>query len=449
MRTNIFSNFMSTDNDLCTPLISQEKIAQILVETSAMLKFDVKPILMLDLEQLMVVDYSELPLLTDCQKEYIGKHLRKSPLEPDDLAFFSLRSLFGTCWNPPESNDDLNKSAAFEFSLVATILRHSDELAGELIYQDSSLPYWVRMSFLRILSRIPKETIDKHSLEKVACFPIKKTSFNANSAVLNDGAVIGFNYALEPILKLTNRYFFHYYSTQEYAGEKRLERAWSEILPIVLHFSKGLKAVYLTAFPLLFDEEIVKDVQGYTAEQVDFIMSHELGHIIHNHPAKFRDIRGQENERLIKHQYEYQADVFASEILRSRMVNDIRYLLNTNRLKEDNDPDKYLNAAKNSIYEYAIGVESTRLLFIYLDFIEQANDLLRDKLSGLVKIPESSGSHPSAIERYDNLEKSCLLDVSHETERVIYAKSFFRQVLEYANDVPTSKLQEMVANYLK
>lgn len=447
MRTNIFSNFMSTDNDLCKPLISKEKLGQIMAETSARLKVEVSPKLMLDLEQLMVVDYSNLPLLTECQKDYILAHLRRSPLDPDDLAFFSLRSLFGICWNPPESNDDININAAFEFSLLATILRHSNELAGELIYQDACLPYWVRMSFLRILSRIPKETIDKYDLEKVACFPIKKTSFNANSAVLDDGAVIGFNYALEPILKIINRYFFHYYSTQQYAGEKRLERAWSEILPIVLHFSKGLKAICLTTFPLLYDEEIVKDVHCYTAEQIDFIMSHELGHIIYKHPAKFRDVKGQDNEQLIKHQYEYQADVFASEILRSRMVNDMRYLLNPNRLKEDDDPNKYLNEAKKSLYEYSSGVESTRLLFIYLDFIERSNDFLREKLSGSIEIPQSSGSHPSAMDRYDNLLKSCLIDVSHETERVIYAKSFFQKLLDFAQEIPESKLQEMVNSY--
>lgn len=445
MRKNIFSNFMSTDNELCKPLILQERLAKILAETSAALKFDVKPKLMLDLEQLMVVDYSELPLLTECQKEYIRWHLSKSPLEPDDLAFFSLRSLFGTCWSSPENEDDLNKAAAFEFSLAATILRHSDDLAGDLIYQDSCLPYWVRMSFLRILSRIPKEIIDKHGLEKVSCFPIKRTSFNANSAVLKDGAVIGFNYALEPILKLINRYFFHYYSTQEFAGKNRMERAWSEILPFVLHFSKGIKASRLTAFPLLFDEEIVKCVQSYTGEQVDFIMGHELGHIIHNHPEKFKDINGHSNEILIKHQYEYQADIFASEILRSRMVNDMRYLLNPNRLKQDNNPEKHLSEARKSIFDYCSGVESTRLLFIYLDFIEQANGLLRSKLSELMELPQPSGSHPTAKDRYENLQKSCLIDVPHETEILIYAKSFFANILEYAEGVSIPKLHKMVA----
>ncbi|MBV7297025.1 hypothetical protein [Enterovibrio paralichthyis] len=449
MRTNIFSNFLSTDNDLCKPLVPQEQLAKILYEASAVLKYDVKPTFYLDLEQLMVVDYSELPLLTKSQKEYILEQLRKSPLDPDDLAFFSLRSLFGTCWQSPQSNDDINKAMAYEFSLIGAISRHSTELSGELIYQDACLPYWIRMSFLRILSRIPKETIDKYDLEKVACFPIKKTSFNATSIILDDGAVIGFNYALEPILKLVNRYFFHYYSTQEYAGERRLERAWSEILPVVLHFSKGLKAIKLTSFPLLFDEEIVKDVQAYTAEQIDFIMSHELGHIIHKHQLKFKDVKGKENEVLIRHLYEFQADIFASEILRSRMVNGLRYLLNPNRLKEDNEPQKYLNEAINEIVGYCSQVESTRLLFIYLDFIERANDLLRVKLSGLVDIPKTSGTHPSAMERYDNLLTSCLIDVSHESESVIYAKSFFESVLEYANGLTTSRLEEIVSNYLK
>ncbi len=416
---------MSTDNDLCLPVISGDKIKIILAEVAEMVGIKHLPQVYLDLEQIQVLDYTTLPLLSADQVEFIQNNLNSSPYNTEELAYFALRSLFAFCWEEPKCEDDVKLAATFEFALMIVLIKYSRELAGELIYKDSRLPYWVRLSFLRVLSRIPVETIEKYSLDRICCFPIKRKSFNANSTILRNGAVIGFSYALEPILKVLNRFFLHFYSTQHLSGDKRYQRAWSEIVPVVLHFSIGIEGEKISGFSMLFDKDVVIEVQSITTEQIDFIMSHEIGHIVYEHPKLIAEINNPEHAQLIRPHYEYQADIFANEILRSRLVNEMRYRLSPNRKNENDNAEECLDNAKIALSNYANSIEAVRLLFTYMNFIEKANHILKTRLHEKFPNSNNAGTHPLAADRYKNLEKFSLIDVSFESERLVYAKTFF------------------------
>src|SRR5256885_17135279 len=97
------------------------------------------------------------------------------------------------------------------------------------------------------------------------------------------------NYALEPILKHLNRYLLHYFCTREMAGPKRLFRAWEGILPTVLHFWSDVVATRLTrSTNILYDEQMGVMAHRLAADQLDFIVMHDLGHVPLENPSRLK-----------------------------------------------------------------------------------------------------------------------------------------------------------------
>jgi hypothetical protein len=74
-------------------------------------------------------------------------------------------------------------------------------LAGRFRVPDALLPYWSRLSFLRVMVGLPLDNVARCGLDRVACTLVKRAKFNATTFVLEGGPLIGMNYGLEPILK--------------------------------------------------------------------------------------------------------------------------------------------------------------------------------------------------------------------------------------------------------
>jgi hypothetical protein len=443
MQDNIFKNYFGSDNDLCLPLVKHEQITLILAEVARRVGLNKSPKVVLDLEQLQVLDYRKLPLITKEQAEYINRVQSQDVIAPEELSYLALLSLFSFVWEEPNSEDDVVLAAAFELALKQVLVKHSLQIGQELDKKDALLPYWLRLSFLRVMSAVPERTIHEYGLEGINCIPIKLNTFNAKSIVLNGGSLIGFNYALEPILKVMNRYLMHFFTTQHLAGESRLKRAWNEIAPVVLHFSGGgVPASRISGYSILFSIDVAKEVHWLTATQIDFILMHEIGHVIYDHAHRIREASYNANS-LLRHEFEYQADTFAQELLRSQLINTMRYELNPNRISGGATANDCLEKSKNALFSYSSSIEAVRLLFVYMDFIEKAKARLDARLSGATS-GATQGSHPPAIARDNNLRKICFADVGFQSERVAYAKTFFLDLLSYVDGLGEDELKKSI-----
>jgi len=416
---------MGTDNLLCKPIIDGERLN--LISLQAMYMAGLKetnliPKMIMDLEQIQVLDYTQIPEIEQEQVDYISEKLRLSPFAPDDLAFLSLRSLYCYSWDNLTYQEDAILALKVESALNYILKRVSVEIARDLIYQDSLLPYWVRLSYLRVMSKIPKEVIDRSNLKSVTCFPNKKKSFNAFSIMLQNTSVVGFNYALEPILKILNRFLIHFYSTQHLSGGSRIARAWGEILPIVRYFNNDASASELMSGCILISQNDATTVHRIVADQIDFIMMHELGHLFHGHPRKLSQIVGTENEVEKRYALEIEADKFAHEIYKSWCYKD-----------RDNPEELEIK-----LNEYAVLIEAVELLFIFMKFIDKSKLLINRKV-GRESASSSESTHPSSDKRLLVLREFSGLDVNSPI--IQYAETFFDDILCYINGLSEEEIQ--------
>jgi hypothetical protein len=131
---------------------------------------------------------------------------------------------------------------------------------------------------------------------------------------------------LEPILKHFNRYLLHYFCTRETAGPKRLSRAWEGIVPTVLHFWSNVVATALTrSATVLYEEDMALMAHRLTADQLDFIVMHELGHVALDHPRRLQaEGKPGRDVTTIRHEFEFAADALALGLMRSKLVKEVR-----------------------------------------------------------------------------------------------------------------------------
>ena len=231
---------------------------------------------------------------------------------------------------------------------------------------------------------LPSDNVTRYGLDRVACTLVKRAKFNATTFALENGPVLGMNYALEPILKHLNRYLLHYFCTREMAGPKRFARAWEGILPTVLHFWSDVVATRLTlSSTILYDEEMGIMAHRLTAEQLDFIVMHELGHVALDHPRRLKaESTSRRDVTTIRHEFEFAADAFALGLMRSRLVKYIRGA--PDAPSEAVLDDTRVNHVTATLHDYQRGLGAVYLLFVSMDFIQRAGELLRERLGGQI-----------------------------------------------------------------
>lgn len=436
MTENPYERWPSTDNDLCFPVMDQQGLNAILMETAARvfqgLGEGPAPKVMLDLEQLQVVDYGAFEGVTDEQRQFIRKLHSAEPIQPEEMIFLALRSLFQFTWPKPQSEHDIRFAAAYDFALNQVLVDSALNLAGQFRAPDALLSYWGRLSFLRVMVGLPLDNVARYGLDRVACTLVKRAKFNATTFVLEGGPLIGMNYALEPILKHLNRYLLHYFCTQEMAGPKRLARAWEGIVPTVLHFWSDVAATKLT-FPstILYDEEMGILAHRLTADQLDFIVMHELGHVTLDHPLRLKaESAPGRNVMTIRYEFEFAADAFALGLMRSRLLKNIRSASHTS--SGAGVDDTRINHVTAALHDYQRGLGATYLLFAYMDFIQRAGEFLRQRLGGRIRMRTQMDTHPRASARLERLELTNLGEHLYTSPIERYARGFLQSVLDYA-----------------
>jgi hypothetical protein len=386
----------------------------------------------LDLEQLQVADYSAFEGVSEEQRQFIAELHTREPIRPEEMIFLALRSLFEFGWPKPTSNDDIRFAAAYDRVLNQVLTDTALDLAKQFTAPDALLPYWGRLAFLRVMVELPIDNISRFGLDRVACTLVKKAKLNATTFALDNGSMIGMNYALEPILKHLNRYLIHYFSTDEMAGPNRLSRAWEDIAPTVLYFWSDVAVTELTrSSTILFDEHMAIMAHHLTADQVAFIVMHELGHVALDHPRRLRaESKTGYDATTLRHEFEFAADGFALGLMRSKLLKNLRaQSANPKATKAENNSVDQVSA---SLCEYQEGLCAAYLLFVFMDFIQRAGELLRDRLSERINIWPRMDTHPEARARLERLELMNLGEHLYTSALQRYARDFLQALLNYA-----------------
>lgn len=449
---NQYANFMSTDNDLCVPLLRQEEIASILDRVRSVADSIVgegnNPKIFFDLEHLQITDYVELPPNTSEQKEAIQKIQKTNPVRLDEMAYLALRSMIGFSWDKPQSENEIQRAAAYESALGMVLTEVSSQVSDRYDPLNSPLPYWGRLAFLRVMTGIPDEQIEAMRLQKVSCTLLKDPVFNARSFQFDEHGIVALNFALEPILKNLNRMLLHFFHTQSMAGPKRMERAWQDLMPVVAYFWTGgaVPTNHLSGHSVLFDQTMAEHAQALTASQVDFIIRHELGHLVLDHARRLKAITDNSEARVaLQKEFEFSADAFAHGNHRSELYNHLRI-----NLQWDDGPSndsENNNKALQSLHSYQADISGVRLLFIYMDAIDQAGQMLKRRLGGSIRFRTKMDTHPSPRERLERLDSFNLGEHHPTSELIRYAIDFFSKVIEYAEGLEDADLAAPMRDY--
>jgi hypothetical protein len=435
MTQNPYIRWLSSDFDVCKPVIPGVELtaihAQVAYRVHQTMGTGPKPALYMDLEQLQVVDYGAFEDVSEAQRKFIGGLHTSEPIRPEEMIFLALRSLFQFSWPLPTSNDDIRFAAAYDYVLHQVLVETALDLAKNFTAPAALLPYWGRLTFLKVMGGMPLENISRFGLDRVACTLVKKAKFNATTFALENGPVVGLNYALEPILKHFNRYLMHYHSTKEMAGPNRLSRAWEGIVPIVLHFWSEIAATeLLRPSMILYEEGVGTLVHHFTNDQVDFIMMHELGHVALSHPQRLQKERNAGHDvTQLRHEFEFAADAFALGLMRSKLIKHVKAESESPQVGET---DSQTSRITESLHEYQGALGSVYILFIFMDFIQEAGELLRDRLSSHLHIRSQMDTHPRPRARLDRLELMNLGEYLYTSQIERYARDFLHAVLNHA-----------------
>jgi hypothetical protein len=436
---NYYLRCMGTENALCEPVIESLRLYWILAAVDDMVGEGLRPTVSLDLEQLQVADYTRFDDVSADQRGFIAGLIASNPIRTEEIAYQSLRSLYGFSWPLPASNADVERAADYEQALNLMLTDTSLALGRVISAPEAKIPYWGRLSFLRVMSRLSADQIETSGLNNVAVTLIKRNAFNATTYAHKSGYVIGLNFALEPILKSFNRYLLHFYFTRDAAGPQRMHRGWTEILPFVMHFWASVPANKLGLKLPLFDHEAARKAHDLTASQVDFILMHELGHVVHDHPKLISRISPVSEELLkTRHKLESQADMFAYTFMQSN-----RLIVRGVAQSSEDDVTLVPGAPTNPprLAEYQRDREAMQILFAYMSFIDRAGILLRRRLGGQLKFRPQIDSHPPAGRRRAMVDAMHRAENGKDSELVTYADQFFHDVIQFAEALSDADLQ--------
>lgn len=106
---------------------------------------------------------------------------------------------------------------------------------------------------------------------------------------------------------------------------------------------------------VLFDEGMAVMAHRLTADQLDFIVTHELGHVVLDHPRRLRaESRPGCDVTTVRHEFEFAADAFALGLMRSKLVKEVLNKSTMPKAAEaGNNPLEEVTA---SLHEYQQGL---------------------------------------------------------------------------------------------
>ncbi|HBY5225616.1 TPA: hypothetical protein ACHB3M_003927 [Klebsiella quasipneumoniae subsp. similipneumoniae] len=428
-------NKISTDWDLISFVISKDEIDDIVASAAALtIQGGESPLFMestiLDLESLCTLDYRQLPELTHIQVDLMEKRLSGETDSVVDMFFLELRCTFSLGWKVPESNDDIRAISYHNSTFNNLIYRKADFLASSFGSNRYKMPYWLRLSQLRIMSHIPNNLINNAQLDKIFFFPIHRRGLNATSCSINGKKYVTANFGLNGILHELNRFIYHFQSTEVYSLGNREKRALPEIVPVVLYFLTSCSPRYF--FPQFLFGQSGWKVKTLTDYQLDFIVLHEIAHHILEHPERASLIKDYVERQNKITKFEYEADTLANALMASAVMTE-----------RDDEPRN-----KNSVIVYADAIEAVELLFEHMNFIEQMEENIRSRFGGVINIASIKGAHPDAYTRLEYFHRIFKDENRPLSEIAIYARGLYNKMIDYCRELSNDEMASLMRNYL-
>ncbi|MEH4928783.1 hypothetical protein [Enterobacter cloacae] len=428
-------NKISTDWDLISFVISKDEIDDIVASAAALtIQGGESPLFMestiLDLESLCTLDYRQLPELTHIQVDLMEKRLSGETDSVVDMFFLELRCTFSLGWKVPESNDDIRAISYHNSTFNNLIYRKADFLASSFGSNRYKMPYWLRLSQLRIMSHIPNNLINNAQLDKIFFFPIHRRGLNATSCSINGKKYVTANFGLNGILHELNRFIYHFQSTEVYSLGNREKRALPEIVPVVLYFLTSCSPRYF--FPQFLFGQSGWKVKTLTDYQLDFIVLHEIAHHILEHPERASLIKDYVERQNKITKFEYEADTLANALMASAVMTE-----------RDDEPRN-----KNSVIVYADAIEAVELLFEHMNFIEQMEENIRSRFGGVINIASIKGAHPDAYTRLEYFHRIFEDENRPLSEIAIYARGLYNKMIDYCRELSNDEMASLMRNYL-
>lgn len=429
---------MGSDCKLCKPLLNNDQLYLMIYNTQYLLekmKIETKKpkALTFDLDQLMTLDYRSLPNITTEQKKAIEEIFNLSPISPEELIFQTLRTILFTSFPLPESEDELVNMAYHRDIENLVALKMAYALSEEFSEPMALQPYWPRLSQLRIMMHIPEEVIKKTKLDNIIFYPVKKKGMNASSLVYENFRFITVNYALEPILDDFNTILIHFHSTEQMAGVKRYYRALSYLLPRALYFSAEISPLKFPSNPICFENN-AQDIHNITAEQIDFIMMHELSHHLYHHPQRKSDVLKKADASNILRSFEIEADALAANMIAMKFQDGVNRSI---KRKERKTPYEVK-------YSLSLSLTSTLILFEHMHFVEESIKIMSTKLIGLLPIKTISGIHPPAKERKENFLEAMGDHLRGSSPISRYSSVFYEKALAKLESLTADEIMEIL-----
>ncbi|MBA7729719.1 hypothetical protein HV169_11575 [Citrobacter freundii] len=433
-----YANYMGSDCKLCKPLLNKDQISLMLFNTQNLLekmKIEIKKTkaITFDLDQLMTLDYRSLPKVTTEQKIAIEEIFNSSPTSPEELIFQTLRTFLFTSFPLPESEDELVNMAFHRDIENYVALKMAYALSEEFAEPMSLQPYWPRLSQLRIMMHIPEEVIKKTKLDNIIFYPVKKKGMNASSLVYDNFRFITVNYALEPILDDFNTILIHFHSTEEMAGVKRYDRALSYLLPRSLYFSTEISPLKFPANPICFENN-AQNIHNITAEQIDFIMMHELSHHLYHHPQRKKDVLKKDDASSILRSFEIEADALAAKMIAIKFQDGVNRSLKRKERKIPYEVE----------YSLSLSLTSTLILFEHMYFVEESLKIMSTKLIDLLPIKTISGTHPPAKERKERFLEAMGDRLRGSSPISRYSSVFYNKALTKLESLTADEIMEIL-----
>lgn len=451
---NSLDELERSEYDETVPLLDGDEIKCLFAHLDPFVKEEKygKLTLALDFEQLQIVHYPSLFSSKPEVAELLETIQNSGMYKQIELNFLSLRSLVTLIWTQPESNEHLEYMVKIENALYDTMLRFSNYIIERHPDRETWLPYWARLVQFNLLRELPQQIQQDFGPDGTPCIMLRSCDINAHTFPITTGQAIVLDFALEPFLKDMNRFLMSYFDSRNMAGAMRIPRAFKELLPRVLFFKGLVPAHKQPPFSILLSNSSYQSVKSFTFEQISFLVAHEIGHILLQHPSSRAALpKPQNTEHLIdihylehEHIYEHEADIFALDCMMSKVINSFRYYLHPKRTE---DPDKVsttIETLREKINDYGTFYTSVETLFIIINFIEKFYDNLI-KATSEVHVPFQFPSHPTASVRWKRLQKHSICDfppISSEFNR--YSEILLNDVLNYMSTLAKEEISKLI-----
>ena len=127
---------------------------------------------------------------------------------------------------------------------------------------------------------------------------------------------------------------------------------------------------------------------------------------------------------LLRHEFEFAADAFALGLMRSKLVKQVRA---KSEIPQVAEADGRIGQITASLHEYQQALGAVYILFIFMDFIQHAGELLHDRLGAHRNIRSQMDTHPKARARLERLELMNLGEHLYTSPIQRYAEISFMQ----------------------